>query len=574
MQISKLRFFISLVCEQTPNADPKLNYGINPLPNLETKFVAADSLVGLPIEEKDVLDMSTGYVPQLKLELWNIRKAHFNARTYSAKKELRKLDKQKRDEIKSVFKYTVLPDAEKLADLEKKRALVSEPDWQSLGTVRETQGVLFAEMAMEVKESQNIQYDANANRRKDLDTEISREKKKLSIPPTILDEIIDKLSDWDPYDQNTSATFFEPEWMFNVEDGFDIVIGNPPYFVLKNSHPYKRQYAQNFKHLKSGRINIYQLFFGVADKLISPDGIVTYIHPKTLLSDAYLLATRRFMIKNYRSFVMVNVVDRKKTFESVLQSVVVSTWIKGDAYKNCRIYEISQKGDLESFSFIHLPKASVMTMDGSLLVTKDMRVYALVKKTQSAFCRGLKFGTGNVEWNKYVNLLCAVPQPNGARLIFGENIQRYAFHESKLRSNITYLQQGEYQTLDRPAIIVQRTTAIEQPFRIIATIVDPADFNLPLVTENNTNVYYFHDKKTALCVLGILSSQFMNFYFRLFNSNTHVASGELNRLPITLESSPFSSQIAIFADRILTAKKTDPSADTTALEAEIDQLVY
>ena len=39
-QIAKLRFFISLAIEQTPTADVSSNYGIKPLPNLETRFVA------------------------------------------------------------------------------------------------------------------------------------------------------------------------------------------------------------------------------------------------------------------------------------------------------------------------------------------------------------------------------------------------------------------------------------------------------------------------------------------------------------------------------------------------------
>jgi len=47
VQISKLRFFISLVCEQRRNEDASKNFGIRPLPNLETKFVAENALSGL-----------------------------------------------------------------------------------------------------------------------------------------------------------------------------------------------------------------------------------------------------------------------------------------------------------------------------------------------------------------------------------------------------------------------------------------------------------------------------------------------------------------------------------------------
>ncbi|WP_265596244.1 Eco57I restriction-modification methylase domain-containing protein [Verrucomicrobium sp. BvORR106] len=54
IQISKLRFFISLVCDQRTNRSKKENHGIRPLPNLETKFVAADTLIGLPIPAPDL----------------------------------------------------------------------------------------------------------------------------------------------------------------------------------------------------------------------------------------------------------------------------------------------------------------------------------------------------------------------------------------------------------------------------------------------------------------------------------------------------------------------------------------
>jgi hypothetical protein len=33
-----------------------------------------------------------------------------------------------------------------------------------------------------------------------------------------------KIASWDPYDQNTSAGFFDPEWMFGLPGGFDVVI--------------------------------------------------------------------------------------------------------------------------------------------------------------------------------------------------------------------------------------------------------------------------------------------------------------------------------------------------------------
>lgn len=42
-----------------------------------------------------------------------------------------------------------------------------------------------------------------------------------------------QFSQWNPYDQNASSPFFDPEWMFGLEEGFDVVVGNPPYISTK-----------------------------------------------------------------------------------------------------------------------------------------------------------------------------------------------------------------------------------------------------------------------------------------------------------------------------------------------------
>ena len=47
-----------------------------------------------------------------------------------------------------------------------------------------------------------------------------------------------QLASWDPYDQNESYPFFDPEWRFDIKNGFDIVIGNPSYikeYTFKNA---------------------------------------------------------------------------------------------------------------------------------------------------------------------------------------------------------------------------------------------------------------------------------------------------------------------------------------------------
>ncbi|MFO1489493.1 MAG: TaqI-like C-terminal specificity domain-containing protein [Kiritimatiellia bacterium] len=90
VQIAKLRFFISLVVDQS--IDPKEeNYGILPLPNLETKVVAANTLLGL---HRGQLLLGSNEVKRLEGDLQKVRHGYFTARSYKRKRELRKEDKR------------------------------------------------------------------------------------------------------------------------------------------------------------------------------------------------------------------------------------------------------------------------------------------------------------------------------------------------------------------------------------------------------------------------------------------------------------------------------------------------
>lgn len=150
IQISKLRFFISLLVDMKRATKSKEeNFGIEPLPNLETKFVTANSLIGL--HSSGAVMLPDPRILKLEEELKKIRAKHFNANHKSEKERLRKKDKEIRLQLAELFKQSGFP-------------------------------------------SENTE----------------------------------KIINWDPYSSNTSADFFDSEWMFGIE-GFDVVIANPPY---------------------------------------------------------------------------------------------------------------------------------------------------------------------------------------------------------------------------------------------------------------------------------------------------------------------------------------------------------
>jgi adenine-specific DNA-methyltransferase len=97
-QISKLRFFISLVVEQKVNSE-KDNFGIRPLPNLETKFVAANTLIGIEKPSAQLSLYDTKEVKALETKLKKVRSKLFSAKSKETKLKYREEDKVLRNQI-------------------------------------------------------------------------------------------------------------------------------------------------------------------------------------------------------------------------------------------------------------------------------------------------------------------------------------------------------------------------------------------------------------------------------------------------------------------------------------------
>lgn len=265
VQISKLRFFISLIVEQKTNPK-KENLGVRPLPNLETKFVAANTLMEL---EKENANLFTNpEIEKKKDQLKKVRHDYFEARTPKRKENCRNKDKQLRDE---------------LAEL-----LVTNHDLQ---------------------------------------------------PATAK-----KIVAWNPYDQNTFASFFDSEWMFGFKDGFDVVIGNPPYVQIKQiPEEDKPYYIKHFK-FATGRFNLFYFFIEITEKFTRKNGVTSYIVPDRLLLNTQCYDLRSWLL-NQQTIIELDSFD-----ESVFESAVVDSIII--FYKNIK----NEKGEV-------LAKANVSVND-------------------------------------------------------------------------------------------------------------------------------------------------------------------------------------------------------------------
>ena len=106
IQISKLRFFISLVCDQRTNRNKKDNHGIRPLPNLETKFVAADTLIGLP--EMEQMELVDPRVYKIEADIELLYHSHFGIQRRNQKLALQSKIKDLRKVLANVLAESLM----------------------------------------------------------------------------------------------------------------------------------------------------------------------------------------------------------------------------------------------------------------------------------------------------------------------------------------------------------------------------------------------------------------------------------------------------------------------------------
>ena len=313
MLITRLRFFITLICEQNEirRDKPEENFGIKTLPNLESKFVAANSLISADIHKYNNDWTQDSVLAILKDELMAIRRRHFYTRKRSEKIRLLKADEKKREQIhEHINKFVGEPDEKRIAEL---RGIIAEKEVE----LSNYQGELWREETVQTdlfSAPKIIQVDVNkvhrdeingiiANCRKDIEREQSK-----SVPKGFEAAVL-QVTNWNPYDQNTVSPFLDIEWMFGVRDGFDIVIGNPPYRRIQGIRGDNPEYADYLlKHYMAatGAFDLYVCFTERAMQLCNVDGFVNFIMPSKWSNGAMGKGLRKLCSENKAAQRIIN----------------------------------------------------------------------------------------------------------------------------------------------------------------------------------------------------------------------------------------------------------------------------
>lgn len=278
IQVSKLRFFISLLVDFSVDKS-KHNFGIQPLPNLDYKLMQGNSLIEdfhgftLNLKEQDTDDDSghlfcdNSKVVSLIEDLWEKQADYLRE---SRPKQKEKLREEVEKDIVNIFDTYI----------------------------RQKKAPYFAELkSIESKakhiptEKQKAEYIAVEKQKID---------KRHNFNYVTIEEELRYLTHG-----NRPRNFFPWQLyfadVFKKKGGFDIVIGNPPYYQLSKdktvSDEYKRHLRDKYK-TSGGRLNTFIFFIHEGYELLKQGGYLAYIIPNTLLTQEYYRDTRELILKN------------------------------------------------------------------------------------------------------------------------------------------------------------------------------------------------------------------------------------------------------------------------------------
>jgi adenine-specific DNA-methyltransferase len=538
-QIAKLRFFISLVVDQKVNMKVA-NLGVRPLPNLETRLVAADTLT--PIEKTES-DLFSGEIDKLRADLAAIRHEHFNARSPAVKRKWRDADAAKRLEI---------------------------------GTLLEQEHAIPKKAARQ-------------------------------------------LAAWDPYDQNTFAPFFDPEWMFGLKsgaiqggadisvsgsstmqagmpalpsnNGFDIVIGNPPYGAVYTTDE-KDRFNRLYEH-QDYQIDSYLLFLEKGMLLLRDGGVQALIVSNTWLPSLTFKKIRAFIFGSTQVVSLLNVVTN--VFAAVVDTtVLIHRKVLPGTGDDCSVLSFEDSGINQQYK---VKQASWYSPEGRPIsiratpklqgIITEMERHAMLgdhlKVTPG--CKPFQVGKGRPPQTRDIvneKPFISERKKNGSfrPLLRGRFINRYLNYWN----NDYWISFGEWlaeprhtANYDAPTKIVVRQTGDS----LIATL-DQRQF---VVMNNMFTIVPTDDHFSAEYALGVINSVASNWFYQTAinpekgEALAEIKRGHLIRLPIPGASTAKQTVVAdmvgllLELNRILIAHKSEHSTRDPLMLAYWDQIL-
>jgi len=605
VKICRLRLWIELLKNAYYKAPAFAE--LETLPNIDINIKCGNSLISrypLDADIKEALRNCKWDIVGYRLAVM----AYRNAENKSQKQAMEKLIA----EIKSNFESEVAAGDKRVIKLRRRQG--------ELKTHATQQRLIF-----ELTRAKKAAWEAKL---KELTAEIGKLEAELEAIKS--NKIYDDAFEW---------RFEFPEVLSDEGDfvGFDVVIGNPPYFSLSKIKDQSNYFASAGYQTYSKSSDIYCLFYENGIQILKQKGLLTYITSNSWLRTQYGALLRKYLVEKANPLLLLNIEDKQMFEEATVESNIITI---EKAIWNKQLQAVSLKEDfsherpLQEYFAAHsivvaeLPESGwiignvlevilkakiengsktikefdypinygiktgfndaffISTAIKEKLIKEDPQCQDIIKPA----LRGKDISKYNYTWKDIWVILIKQGCTNekrrkeGAEEYFSKAFPSvYKFLKTtgenikgKGKGLFARDDQGDYWWELRPCVYYEE---FAKEKIVWGELSDQQKFAYDSAGLYANNTIFFITGKNLKYLLSVLNSELAKWYFNEISTSSGMGTNrwlkyKIEQLPIKDISEQQQLPFINLVDKILAAKKQDSAADTSGLEKEIDELVY
>ena len=454
-------------------------------------------------------------------------------------------------------------------------------------------------------------------------TEKKARSKKITKLSNEIDQLkveIEEIESGKIYENALEWRFEFPEVLNNEGDflGFDVLIGNPPWGAKIDPNQLQHIKAMNYD-IVVRMVDSFMFFINLSLSLKSKKGVVCQIIPDVILSQIDNEKLRVKMFKNSQLEIALNLgdaifedVSRPSCIILVTSNFTNNSWV-GE-------YSVGASNKLSNNLLREIKTSFFDALPHKVITTKNINGYQIINKYQQNtkllelvdnddIQRGISpdLKEAFIVDDKIIQEFSLEKEFIFSTITGGRDLKKYLIQD--VGKKIIYTQKDDdYQLIPniisylqtfQDKITCQEVEENKHPFwslhrprnqqiflkkeKIIGVItgdriIVALDVNQIFQTDG-LYVMASNGKYSNKLLVGVLNSKLLTYFYRLLSMEVKRTLAQikptiLKDLPVKFDNEKILRQIESIVDQIITEKKSNPDADTTVLEKEIDQMVY
>ena len=302
---------------------------------------------------------------------------------------------------------------------------------------------------------------------------------------------------------------------FNSLMKYDLIAGNPPYFVLEKGY----KIPKKMEPYICGRPNMFGLFIIQSISMLAPNGILAFIIPKSFLNSVYYSKIRNYIKETCK---IVEIIDFEKDNKFIdTQQSTFGIILKKESNNKILSIECNY---------------SIKFNDNFMFTNDSVFLKSLLEGTTTLTKLGLNVRTGNIVWNQHKNEL--TDAENETVLVYNTNLTKE--HTIDLK---TFKNEEKHQYIKKdgridPILVVNRgngNSAYKLNYALVSNIG-------PYLIENHLNEIYSPNKIKKEDLIYLFNKIIQSFenpktqlFIDLFLGNNGLSKTELETIfPIYL----------------------------------------